>query len=115
MGRMQGWVGLTCAVLAAGCATTEDVPTDAGNGDSGPTDSGMPGALVPVDIQGEVLLANGYPGQILPLFRSEIGSGSALGRVELFARFCSDAACATPLAGFGFAPKAVNLISTRPR
>ncbi|MBK6810922.1 MAG: hypothetical protein IPG81_18880 [Sandaracinaceae bacterium] len=98
MGRMQGWVGLTCAVLAAGCATTEDVPTDAGNGDSGPTDSGMPGALVPVDIQGEVLLANGYPGQILPLFRSEIGSGSALGRVELFARFCSDAACATPLA-----------------
>lgn len=93
MGRMQGWVGLTCAALAAGCATTGDAPTDAGPGDSGP-----PGALVPVDIQGEVLLANGYPGQILPLFRSEISSGSALGRVELFARFCSDAACASPLA-----------------
>ena len=84
LGRKALEVG--CHVLAAGCATTEDVPTDAGNGDSGPTDSGMPGALVPVDIQGEVLLANGYPGQILPLFRSEIGSSSALGRVELFAR-----------------------------
>jgi hypothetical protein len=51
-----------------------------------------------VDIQGAVLLANGYPGQILPLFRAEVSAGSALGRVELFARFCSDAACASPIA-----------------
>lgn len=94
MGRNWGWLGLSCIALGAGCATTVDGSPDGGNsGDSGP-----PGTLVTVDIQGEVLLANGYPGQILPLFRSEIASGSALGRVELFARFCSDAACATPLA-----------------
>lgn len=95
MGRKLGWVGLGCVVLVAGCGTTVDGTPDQGNN---PSDGGAPGTLVTVDIQGEVLLANGYPGQILPLFRSEISSGSALGRVELFARFCADAACVTPLA-----------------
>ncbi|MCB9628211.1 MAG: hypothetical protein H6725_12625 [Sandaracinaceae bacterium] len=85
---------LVCALLFGGCTTTVDGRPDSG----GPSDLGGGGGLVPVVIEGEVLLANGYPGQILPLFRAEIASGSALGRVELFARFCSDAACATPIA-----------------
>ncbi len=63
-----------------------DATTDSGNG------------MVAASIEGEVLLANGYPGQILPLFRADLGSGSVLARVALFAKFCADAACATPIA-----------------
>ncbi|MCB9661707.1 MAG: hypothetical protein H6726_28940 [Sandaracinaceae bacterium] len=95
---MSGWNhrlgALLCALSVGGCTATLDNPVDQGMGG----DQGGPGTLVPVDIQGEVLLANGYPGQILPLFRAEISAGSDLGRVELFARFCSDAACASPIA-----------------
>jgi hypothetical protein len=62
-----------------------------------PPDAAQP-TMVPVTMSVDVLLANGYPNQLHPLFRADLASGSALARMGLVARFCEDAACETPLA-----------------
>lgn len=89
-----GRVSSLAVLLLIACGEPTTGPADGGS-DTG-IDGGS-GGRVAVSIDGEVLLANGYPGQLLPLFRADLGSGSALARVALFARFCSDAACESEL------------------
>jgi len=52
----------------------------------------------PGEITAKVLLANNYGLQLHPLYRSDFGAGSATSRMKLFVRFCSDPACAEPIA-----------------
>ena len=81
------------AVSAVACGgVTLTPPADAG------TDSGPTTGMVPATVDFDVLLANNYGTQLHPLFRAGFTSGSALGRMKLFARFCDDPACANPLA-----------------
>ncbi len=76
-----------------------DAGSDASVGvDSGTLDAGPPTALVDVTIRGSVLLGNNYPQQLHPLFRASFTSSSGMGRLQLFARFCRDAACDDPIA-----------------
>ena len=54
--------------------------------------------LVDVTISTSVLLANNYGLQFDDLFGASFGSGSGMGRLRLWARFCRDAACEDPVA-----------------
>lgn len=50
---------------------------------------------VAVDISMQVLLVNGYGNQLHPLYRPFFTSGSRLGRLALYAQFCTDSTCET--------------------
>ncbi|MEW5848596.1 MAG: hypothetical protein AB2A00_07260 [Myxococcota bacterium] len=74
---------------------------DAAIPDSGFPDADTPDAaprMVEVAVTGEVLLANNYPSHLHALLSANLSAGSALARLRLHARFCSDEACANPVA-----------------
>ncbi len=108
---------LAC-MLALACSTKEaDDDTGSldtnGGGDTGTEDTGTedtgtedtdtdtdtpPVELVDVEITGSVLLGTNYGNQIYSVLKATLTSGSAMSRMALFARYCTDAACDNPVA-----------------
>lgn len=79
-------------------ADTAATPDGSGTADDGSASGGPDVELVDVELQLQVLLANNHTGQLNDLFAASFTAGSGMGRMSVYARYCADAMCETPLA-----------------
>lgn len=77
---------------------TEDSLDSSGSSSDGTTTGGVDVELVDVQLRAQILLGNNYGSQLNDLFAASFNAGSGMGRMRIFARYCADAACETPLA-----------------